>query len=106
MRSNLFIKLLNIFNNIFANFLAVHKSLFSRYERLKQNHSSHETKLRENLLVSRINFDDTIASINNGKQSLHMNMVASRRHLLSFKQAEKYSRLFSSRIKRNNRTGT
>ncbi|XP_017765981.1 PREDICTED: uncharacterized protein LOC108555019 [Eufriesea mexicana] len=82
---------------------ATHKSLFSRYERLKQNHTSHETKLRENLLVSRINFDDTIGSINDGKQFLHMDMVASRKYLLSFKQAEKYSRLFSSRIKRNNR---
>lgn len=82
-------------------FLAPHKSLFSRYEHLKQSHVSDESKLRENLLVSRINFDDVIVNINNDKPSLHMHMLSSKKNFSSFKQAEKYSRLFSTRIKRN-----
>ncbi|XP_061943466.1 uncharacterized protein LOC108004288 isoform X3 [Apis cerana] len=80
---------------------APHKSLFSRYEHLKQSHVSDGSKLRENLLVSRINFDDVIVNINNDKPSLHMHMLSSKKNFSSFKQAEKYSRLFSTRIKRN-----
>ncbi|XP_012165575.1 uncharacterized protein LOC126919827 isoform X1 [Bombus affinis] len=85
---------------------APHKSLFSRYERLKQNHASHGPKLRENLLVSRINFKDTITSVNNEQSSLDTHMVLSKKNVLSSKHAEKYSRLFSTRIKRNNITAT
>ncbi|XP_003703793.1 uncharacterized protein LOC100881427 isoform X2 [Megachile rotundata] len=80
-----------------------HKSLFSRYKRLKQNHTSHGSKLRENLLVSRINFNDTILTPNSENSSLHAHTIF-RRNLPTFKQAEKYSRLFSNRTKRANRT--
>ncbi|XP_034172658.1 uncharacterized protein LOC117600840 isoform X2 [Osmia lignaria lignaria] len=80
----------------------VHKSLFSRYERLKKNHEIHISKLRENLFVSRINFDDTISTINNENPSLHMQTIF-RRNLSSLKPAKKYSRLFSNRTKRSNR---
>ena len=80
----------------------IHKSLFSRYERLKQNHETHISKLRENLFVSRINFDDTISTINNENPSLHMQTIF-RRNLSSLKPAKKYSRLFSNRTKRSNR---
>ncbi|XP_033357653.1 uncharacterized protein LOC117237609 isoform X2 [Bombus vosnesenskii] len=85
---------------------APHKSLFSRYERLKQNRASHGPKLRENLLVSRINFKDTITSVNSEQSSLDTHMVLSKKNVLSSKHAEKYSRLFSTRIKRNNITAT
>ncbi|XP_076169723.1 uncharacterized protein LOC143147895 isoform X2 [Ptiloglossa arizonensis] len=83
---------------------ATHKSLFSRYERLKENHILHESKLRENLLVHRINFDDTILSTNSEKPSLQTPTTSFKKNLSSFKQAEKYSRLFSTRVKKNNRT--
>ena len=82
---------------------ATYKSLFSRYERSKQNHASHGSKLRGNFMVSRINFDDTISSINSEKQSLHTRTMSCKKSLSSCKQAEKYSRLFSSRITRNDR---
>ncbi|CAL7946209.1 unnamed protein product [Xylocopa violacea] len=81
---------------------AAHKSLFSRYERLKESHTSRGTKLRGNSLVSRINFDETIASTSSEKPSLHIT-TSSKKSLSCFKQAEKYSRLFSTRMKRSNR---
>ncbi|CAK9829950.1 Augmin complex subunit dgt6 [Anthophora retusa] len=83
---------------------APYKSLFSRYARLKKNHISHRSKLKENLLVSRINFEDTIAMTNSEKQPLHLHTISSRRSVSTLKQAEKYSRLFSTRTKRNNKT--
>ncbi|KOC68338.1 hypothetical protein WH47_03496 [Habropoda laboriosa] len=83
---------------------AAYKSLFSRYERLKQNHVSHGSKLRENLLVSRINFDDTMTTTNSEKQSFHLHTISSRKNVSSLKQTEKYSRLFSTRMKRNKKT--
>ncbi|CAK9800116.1 Augmin complex subunit dgt6 [Anthophora plagiata] len=83
---------------------ASYKSLFSRYARLKKNHISHRSKLKENLLVSRINFEDTIATTDTEKQPLHLHTISSRRSVSTLKQAEKYSRLFSTRAKRNNKT--
>ena len=82
---------------------ATYKSLFSRYERSKQNHASHGSNLRGNFMVSRINFDDTISSVNSEKQSLDTRTMSCRKNLSACKQAEKYSRLFSSRITRNDR---
>ena len=82
---------------------ATYKSLFSRYGRSKQNHASHGSKLRGNFMVSRINFDDTISSTNNEKQSLNTRTMSCRKNLSSCKQAQKYSRLFSSRITRNDK---
>ncbi|KAF3421279.1 hypothetical protein E2986_10314 [Frieseomelitta varia] len=81
---------------------APHKSLFLRYKRLKQDYASHGSKLRGNLLVSRINFEDSMTNINHELPSLHMNMMLSKKNILSSKQAEKYSRLFSTRMKKNN----
>ena len=69
---------------------------------MKHDYASHGSKLRGNLLVSRINFEDTMANINNELPSLHMNMLLSKKNILSSKQAEKYSRLFSTRMKKNN----
>ncbi|XP_076245191.1 uncharacterized protein LOC143185812 [Calliopsis andreniformis] len=80
---------------------AAHKSLFSRYERLKQDQISHESKLRENFLVSRMNLNDTISNINSEKPFLLTRMTSSAKKLAPFKQAEKYSQLFSSRMRRN-----
>ncbi|XP_076658218.1 uncharacterized protein LOC143362173 [Halictus rubicundus] len=83
---------------------AVYKSLFSRYEHLKPNNSAPRSKFRENLFASHINFDDSISTINDDTPSLHALPVSSKKNLLSSKQAEKYSRLFSTRTKRNNTT--
>ncbi|XP_031839242.1 uncharacterized protein LOC116429895 [Nomia melanderi] len=79
----------------------VHKSLFSRYEHLKPNNITLRSRLRENLLVSHITFDDSVSTTDNEKVSLHV-PVLNKSNLLSSKQAEKYSRLFSMRTKRNN----
>ncbi|XP_026669134.1 uncharacterized protein LOC108624726 [Ceratina calcarata] len=84
---------------------AAHKSLFLRYERLKQYQTPRTSKFREHLLVSRINFDDTIASTNSDNRTLNIQTsyekcVSAKKNILSFKQTEKYSRLFSNRMKR------
>ncbi|XP_054010762.1 uncharacterized protein LOC128893658 isoform X1 [Hylaeus anthracinus] len=83
---------------------AVRKSLFSRYERLKENYTPRELELEENLLVTRINFDDTIMSASNEKSRLRTISMSSKKCLSPFKHTEKYSRLFSTRVKRTNRT--
>ncbi|XP_015435270.1 PREDICTED: uncharacterized protein LOC107190898 [Dufourea novaeangliae] len=84
---------------------AVHRPLFSRYEHLKQNYTTHRSKLRGNLLGSHINFNDTMSPTNSENSSLRSCPMSSKKKLLSCKQAEKYSRLFSTRTKRNNNAG-
>ncbi|XP_078047832.1 uncharacterized protein LOC144475632 [Augochlora pura] len=83
---------------------AVHKPLFRRYEHLKSNNLEPRSKLRENLFASRTNLNDSVPTINISTPSLHVLPVSSKKKLLSSKQAEKYSRLFSTRTKRNNST--
>ncbi|XP_076632120.1 LOW QUALITY PROTEIN: uncharacterized protein LOC143347097 [Colletes latitarsis] len=82
----------------------MHKSLFSRYERLKKNDVSHEStlKVKQNL-APRIDFDDTMLSTNNEGPSLHTFSMPYKKNLPTFKNSEKYSRLFSTCTKRNNK---
>nr|XP_033328816.1 uncharacterized protein LOC117221749 [Megalopta genalis]XP_033328817.1 uncharacterized protein LOC117221749 [Megalopta genalis] len=81
---------------------AIHRPLFRRYEHLKSNHLEPRSKLRENLFASHTNLDDSTPTITIDTPSLHVLPVSSKKKLLSSKQAEKYSRLFSTRTKRNN----
>ncbi|XP_076280160.1 uncharacterized protein LOC143208984 [Lasioglossum baleicum] len=87
---------------LFTPMGAAHKSLFSRYEHLKQNNSAPRSNFRENLFAARINFDETISIINDDTSTLHVLPVSNKKNMSSSKQAEKYSRLFSRRSKRNN----
>ncbi|KAG7201591.1 hypothetical protein KM043_004335 [Ampulex compressa] len=79
-----------------------HKSLFLRYERHDENHTPCSSKLRRNVLLSRINVDDTISSINVEK-SPHAQHIMPNPSWTRTKQTGKYSRLFSLCMKKNNR---
>lgn len=85
---------------------AAHKSLFSRYERLKQCHTPLTSKFRESLLASRVNFDDMITSTSSDKRTMSIRTsyekcsMSAKKTMLPSKQTEKYYRLFSNRLER------
>lgn len=80
-----------------------HKALFSRHKH-KEETTPQSSKLRTNLLVSRINFDDTLSSITSERltpQNRRVKMLSKMNTSMS-KKSEKYSRLFSGRHKLHN----
>ncbi|XP_047351542.1 uncharacterized protein LOC124949850 isoform X1 [Vespa velutina] len=76
-----------------------HRSLFSRYKRQHGNTNLSVSQLRTNLLVSRINFDDTL-SLNNSDKISQAHSYIPKTNLLSTKHTGKYSRLFLSYAKK------
>ncbi|KAK2585422.1 hypothetical protein KPH14_010090 [Odynerus spinipes] len=77
----------------------VHKSLFSRYKREHGNNVVPISQLRTNVLVSRINFDDTI-SLNVSDKIPSPLVYISKPTLLSANHTGKYSRLFLSHARK------
>ncbi|XP_024942572.1 uncharacterized protein LOC107269508 isoform X2 [Cephus cinctus] len=82
----------------------MHKALFSRHKR-KDDGTLESSKLRTNLLISRINFDDTISSITSDKQSSSsLRKITSKLNVSAIRGGGKYSRLFGSVINKNSST--
>ncbi|KAL2726582.1 hypothetical protein V1478_006860 [Vespula squamosa] len=81
-----------------------HKSLFSRYKRQHGNTNLSVSQLRTNLLVSRINFDDTL-SLNNSDKISQAHSYIPKTNPLSSKHTGKYSRLFLSYAKKPSERG-
>ncbi|XP_043668682.1 uncharacterized protein LOC122629372 [Vespula pensylvanica] len=81
-----------------------HKSLFSRYKRQHGNTNLSVSQLRTNLLVSRINFDDTL-SLNNSDKISQAHSSIPKTNSLSIKHTGKYSRLFLSYAKKPSERG-
>lgn len=83
----------------------MHKSLFSRYKRQHGNTNLLSlSQLRTNLLVSRINFDDTLPLNNSDKISLAHSYIP-KTNSSSPKPTGKYSRLFMSYAKKPSEKG-
>ncbi|XP_012264350.2 HAUS augmin-like complex subunit 6 [Athalia rosae] len=77
-----------------------HKALFSRHKRMEET-TPQSSKLRTNLLVSRMNFDDTMSSITSERltpQNRKLKMTCRLSSAMG-KKSGKYSRLFSSHPK-------
>lgn len=75
-----------------------HKALFSRYMRHNQNYTP---DFKTNLFVSRINIDHRTMFDSNEKHGLNTRFMTPKVKQLSRRTTKKYSRLFSTCIKRN-----
>lgn len=82
----------------------VHKSLFSRYKQQCGNTNVSALQLRTNLLVSRINFDDTI-SLNISDKIPQSSICISKTSSSPVAHTGKYSRLFSAHIRKATEKG-
>ncbi|XP_043484154.1 uncharacterized protein LOC122512418 [Leptopilina heterotoma] len=74
----------------------VHKQLFLRYNKNKDGSMMNASKVRQNLVITRINFDDTISS--DVEKSPCRRFAQPKTIWTTSKPVGKYSRLFSNRL--------